>query len=460
MLFSSVTFLYYFLPILLITYYITSKKYRNTVLLLFSMFFYFYGESKFIMILILSAFLNYISAMLMNKSDKYKRFIFIITIILNLMNLAYFKYTNFFIDNLNTIFNTNISYLKIIMPIGVSFYTFQALGYIIDVYRNDIKPSNNYFDFLMYISLFPQLIAGPIVRYQDVEKDINSRTESIEKFSEGIKRFSIGLAKKVIIANNIGELSALLGFLTNKTIISEWLKTISFTLQIYFDFSGYSDMAIGLGLMFGFTFLENFKYPLTAQSITDFWRKWHISLSTFFRDYVYIPLGGSRVGKKRHLINILIVWSLTGFWHGAAYNFIIWGFYFGILLIIEKEFLLKYLNKTIFLKHIYTIFFVLIGFLIFNSDSLNEVIINFKNIFGQNNLAFINNETIYYLRSYLVLIITAIVASTPLLASILSKFKTYKLFNTIESLYYPLLILISTAYLIDSSFNPFLYFRF
>lgn len=460
MLFSSIIFLYYFLPLLLIVYYISKKEYRNTVLLIFSLFFYFYGESKLTIILILISLINFLSAKSMLKHERFKKSILVFTVIVNLLNLGYFKYSNFFIDNLNTIFNLDIKFINVIMPIGISFYTFQALGYVIDVYRNDVEASNNYFDFLMYISLFPQLIAGPIVRYKDVENEIRNREESYSKFSEGIKRFSIGLAKKVVIANNIGELAKIVNDLSDKTIISEWLKTISFTLQIYFDFSGYSDMAIGLGLFFGFRFLENFNYPFISKSITEFYRRWHISLSTFFRDYVYIPLGGSRVSKAKHYRNILIVWALTGFWHGAAYNFIIWGLYFGILLIIEKEFLLKILDKSKILGHMYTIFIILIGFLIFNSTSLNDVIINLRNIFGLNNLALISSETIYYLRSYFILIVVSIVASTPVAKNIISKLKYKAIFGYVESFYYPLLIIICSAYLIDSSFNPFLYFRF
>ena len=460
MLFSSITFLYYFLPILLIIYLLVPKKIKNIVLLLFSLLFYFYGEPKYIIILLLSCIINFIIGLLIEKYPKRSKLILIIGLIYNIGQLLYFKYTDFFILNINSIFKTNINLLRVIMPIGISFFTFQTLSYIVDVYRKDVKASKNIFDFMTYVSLFPQLVAGPIVRYKTVEEELKNRATTYKSFGDGVKTFIIGLSKKVIIANVIGELcSALIGMQT-QSIVSSWISAISFTLQIYFDFSGYSDMAIGLGLMFGFHFLENFNYPLISDSITNFWRRWHISLSSFFRDYVYIPLGGNRVNKLKWFRNIFVVWFLTGFWHGAAWNFIIWGLYFAILLILEKLVLGKYLEKTKVFKYIYTIFLVVISFVIFNSNSLNEVIISLKNMFGFNNLKFINSETIYHVRNYLVILIIAIISATPLLKNIFNKLKSNKVIDSLEIIYYFILLITITAFLIDSSFNPFLYFRF
>ena len=459
MIFSSITFIYYFLPILLIIYFIMPSKYKNLVLLFFSLLFYFLGEPKYIIILILSCIINYYLSKLIEKS-KHKKIYLIIALIYNIGQLLIFKYTDFFISNINSIFKLNISYLYLIMPIGISFFTFQAISYMVDVYNKKHKSANNLITFMTYLCLFPQLIAGPIVRYSTVEKELKQRTHSYDKIGEGIKRFIIGLSKKVLLANVLGEFSK---SIISETVLSSWLKPISFTLQIYFDFSGYSDMAIGLGLIFGFKFLENFNYPLIANSITDFWRRWHISLSSWFRDYVYIPLGGNRVSKIKWIRNIFIVWFLTGFWHGDSWNFIIWGLYFGILLVIEKLFLGKYLEKTKVLKYIYTSIIVIISFMIFNSTSVSEIFINLKNMFMLNNLKFINRETIYYLRNYLFIFIISIISATPLLKNIvnkLSKTKLSKALNVLEVIVLISLLTLSTAFLIDESFNPFLYFRF
>ena len=460
MLFSSITFLYYFLPLLLIIYFITPKKFKNIVLLFFSLLFYFYGEPKHIIILLLSCFINYISGLLIEKHRNYSKFILILTIVYNVGQLLYFKYTDFFIKNINTLFNSNISLLRVIMPIGISFFTFQTLSYVIDVYKKDVKASHNFLDFATYVSLFPQLVAGPIVRYKTVVDELKDRKTDYDSFGNGVKRFIIGLAKKILIANVLGELSSSLIGMQNITIVSSWINAVAFTLQIYFDFSGYSDMAIGLGLMFGFHFLENFNYPLIAKSITDFWRRWHISLSTFFRDYVYIPLGGNRVSKLKWIRNIFIVWFLTGFWHGAEWNFIIWGLYFAILLLLEKIVWGKLVDKTKIFKYVYTLFFVIISFVIFNSNSLNEVIVNLKNMYFINNLKFINAETIYHIRNYIVVLIISIIAATPLIKTILNKMRSNIIKDILEVLYYIVLLIIITSFLIDSSFNPFLYFRF
>ena len=459
MIFSSILFIYYFLPILLIVYFIIPSKYKNLTLLLFSLIFYFLGEPKYIIVLLLSCIINYFLSKQIEK-EKYSKLYLIISLIYNISQLLVFKYTDFFISNINSIFNTNIPLIHIIMPIGISFFTFQIIGYIVDVYNKKHKSAKNIINFMTYVCLFPQLVAGPIVRYIDVENEMENRTHSYENFANGIKRFIIGLSKKVLLANVLGEFSK---SLLTETILSSWLKPISYTLQIYFDFSGYSDMAIGLGLMFGFHFLENFNYPLIASSITDFWRRWHISLSSWFRDYVYIPLGGNRVSKLKWIRNLFIVWFLTGFWHGASWNFIIWGLYFGLILVIEKLFTGKYIEKTKIFKYLYSLIIIVISFLIFNSNNTNEIFISLKNMFGLNNISFSNQETIYYFKSYFILLIISIISATPLIKTFIlklqkTKFKT--IIDILEPIVYIGLLILSTAFLIDESFNPFLYFRF
>ena len=458
MLFSSITFLYYFLPIFLIVYYITPTKYRNIPVLIFSLLFYFLGEPKYIIILLLSCIINYLLGKQIEK-NRPKRYL-IIALIYNIGQLLIFKYTDFFINNINILFNANIPYTYIAMPIGISFFTFQALGYIIDIYLKKHKSASNIIEFMTYISLFPQLIAGPIVRYIDVKKELTDRETNYDKFGNGVRRFVIGLSKKVLIANVLGEF---VRNLTEITVLSSWLKPIGYTLQIYFDFSGYSDMAIGMGLMIGFKFLENFNYPLIASSVTDFWRRWHISLSSWFRDYIYIPLGGNRVSNLKWIRNILIVWFLTGFWHGASWNFILWGLYFGIILIIEKKFLKKYLDKTKIIKYIYTSLIVIISFLIFNSTSLDMIITKLRNMFIINKIPLVGAESIYYLKNNLVLLIISLIGATPLVKNIISKLqetKLKKVISVLEPITYIILLVLSTSFLIDESFNPFLYFRF
>ena len=459
MLFSSITFIYYFLPLLLICYFLAPKKFRNLVLLIFSLIFYFLGEPKYIVVIILSCLMNYYFSKLIDKKI-HPKLILILAIIYNVGQLYVFKYTDFTIENINNLFNLNIEYLRIIMPIGISFYTFQTMSYVIDVYNKKHPVAKNLLEFMTYVCLFPQLIAGPIVRYSDVRDALTNRTESFEKFSEGIKRFVIGLSKKVLLANVLGEL---VNNLVQKTVLSSWTKSIAYTLQIYFDFSGYSDMAIGLGLMFGFKFLENFNYPLIASSITDFWRRWHISLSSWFKDYVYIPLGGNRKGKIKWLRNLLIVWMLTGFWHGASWNFIIWGLYFGIILIIEKILLKKHLEKTKVIKYIYTSVIVIISFMIFNSLTTNEILNNIKDMFFISDIPFCNQETLYYFKNSMVLLIISVIGATPLIRNLINKIKQTKLnmvVNILEPVVYLILLTLTTAFLIDASFNPFLYFRF
>lgn len=465
MVFSSITFLYYFLPITLILYLLVPKNKKNSILLLASLLFYFYGEPRYIIILLFSCIFNYYFAKTLEKAkDQNRKKFLIINLIINFGILFYFKYFNFFLDNINIIFNTKINLINIIMPIGISFFTFQATSYVIDIYNKKIKSANNIFTFATYLSLFPQLIAGPIVRYETIENELNTRKLDFDIFATGVKRFTIGLSKKVLLANVLGELTKNLIGMSTQTVISYWLQAISNMLQIYFDFSGYSDMAIGLGLMFGFHFLENFNYPFIANSITDFWRRWHISLSSWFRDYIYIPLGGSRVSNIKKYRNILIVWLTTGLWHGASWNFIIWGLYFAILLIIEKGFLLKVIHKYKVLSHIYTLFLVMISFIIFNITSPIEIISFLKNMFGFNNIDYLNIETIYYLKNYLGVLIIAILMSTPLIKIIKKQIVKNKIMdkiiNIMEPIIYILLLIIITAYIVDESFNPFLYFRF
>lgn len=465
MLFSSISFLYYFLPCVLIIYFCTPKKFKNIILLLSSLLFYFYGEPVYILVMIGSIISGYIHGLLINKYKKYKKIFLITSITISLGLLILFKYSNFIIDNINSIFNAKIALLNLALPIGISFYTFQILSYVIDVYNEKVAVQKSIIKLATYVSLFPQLIAGPIVRYSDIEKELSNRTHSFENMALGIRRFVIGLAKKILIANQLGEISNIFLQTDETSVIFYWMYGIAFCLQIYFDFSAYSDMAIGLGKMFGFHFLENFNYPYISKSITEFWRRWHISLSTWFRDYVYIPLGGNRVGKLKLLRNIFVVWCLTGIWHGANWTFIIWGLMFGILLIIEKIFLLKALDKIpkIF-RHIYVLFVVMISFIIFNATDIRQAIYQIKGLFGVNGETIINSYTLYYLKSYLVIFIIAIIGSTPLLKNIIEKLKQQSKINKIINLFEPIaimaLLLVSTAYLVDNSYNPFLYFRF
>lgn len=453
MLFSSITFIYYFLPLLILLYFIF-KKHRNNLLLIFSLFFYFYGEPKFILVLLTSIVINYYFGKWIYKSPK-KKILLIIVLILNLGMLFYFKYLNFIIDCINDILKLNINILNISLPLGISFFTFQGISYVIDVYLNKIKPAKNVFEFGTYLSLFPQLVAGPIVRYETVSEELKKRKMTFKTFSDGIKRFIIGLSKKVILANRLGEIVTIFSGLIEETIISNWLVGISYSMQLYFDFSGYSDMAIGLGLMFGFKFLENFNYPFIATSITDFWRRWHISLSSFFKDYVYIPLGGNRVSKRRWILNLFIVWFLTGLWHGASYNFILWGLYFFLILLLEKLFLYKFLKNKI-VSHLYTLILLVISFVIFKENNISELLITLKSMFGFNNLKLINIETIYYLKNFSIFLIISIILSTPIIKLLKQKVNM----PILEYILCSVLLLIVTSYLVSSSSNPFLYFRF
>lgn len=460
MVFSSITFLFYFLPIVLALYYLVSNKFKNLILLISSFIFYFYGEPKYVLLMAFSIISTYICGILVDKyrGTKTSKLFLILEIIISIGLLIYFKYADFIIKNINLWLSQKIDLINVLLPIGISFYTFQMISYVVDIYRGEVKVQKDILKLATYVSLFPQLIAGPIVRYSTIEKQLENRKYSINKFSLGVRRFVIGLGKKVLIANVIGTLVNTFLISEDKSILFYWLYAIGVMLQIYFDFSGYSDMAIGLGKMFGFDFLENFNYPYIATSITDFWRRWHISLSSWFRDYVYIPLGGNRVSKIKWIRNIMVVWILTGLWHGAEWNFIIWGIYFGILLIIEKLFLLKKTEKIPkFLKVIYTLFLVMISFIIFNG---NEIIENIKGLFGIGNISFISKESIYYLKSYFIVILIGIIGATPIMKNIVKKEKIKKITNILEPIYLFSILLLSTSYIIDGSFNPFLYFRF
>ncbi len=458
MVFSGITFLYYFLPIMLFIYFISKTKYKNIILLIGSLLFYFYGEPKYIIILLLSGIINYfIGKKLVSKN---KKIYLILGLTLNLGLLFYFKYFNFLLENINNIFNSNINYINVIIPLGISFYTFKNISYLIDVYNKKVKPSNNLLNYLVYISLFFCTLEGPIVRYETIEKQLVNRTSTKEMISKGITRFIIGLSKKVLIANVLGGLVNSLTLLETKSVVSYWLKAITDILRLYIDFSGYSDMAIGLGLIFGFTILENFDYPFTSKTMTEFWRKWHISLSSFFKDYVYIPLGGSRVNKLKRLFNIMIVWSLTGLWHGASYNFIIWGLYFGIILLIEKKFFYNLFSKHKFIGTLLTNILVIIGFVFFYNEGLKDALISLKSMFGLNDIDFINLETIYYIKNYIVVLVLGYLISLKVFNKIINKLKNNKIINLMEPLLLIVLLLVSTAFIIDESFNPFLYFRF
>ncbi len=456
--FSSIAFIFYFLPLVLICYYLSPYRLKNLVLFIFSLLFYAWGEPLYIFIMIFSIFSDYIHAIIIdnNRGNIKSKIALISSIIINLSLLAFFKYSDFLISIYNNISNNNVPLLNIILPIGISFYTFQTMSYSIDVYRNEAPVQKNIISLASYVTLFPQLVAGPIVRYSDIANDLNSRTHNFDKLYDGICRFIIGLSKKVILANNLGVIwfSIKSSNYNNLSISTAWLGIICFTLQIYFDFSGYSDMAIGLGKMFGFSFLENFNYPYISKSITEFWRRWHISLGIWFRDYVYIPLGGNRCAKLRWLFNIIVVWFLTGLWHGASFNFILWGLYFGFILILEKLFLLKKLKSLPnIISHVYVITLILISFVLFDITSLSDVFKYYKAMFNFNNVLF-DKTFLYYLIPNISLLIIGILASTPIFKNIFSKYTILKFITLILGL------IISTSFLVDSTFNPFLYFRF
>ena len=483
MVFSSIPFLYYFLPIVLCIYFIVPSKLKNIVLLLSSLFFYYWGEKVYTIVMIVMALSGYVHGLFIDKyrGTKKSKIALISSIIVGLSGLLVFKYADFAITNVNSIFGSNIGLLNLVLPIGISFYTFQILSYTIDLYNGKAELQKNPLNFMTYVVLFPQLIAGPIVRYVDVQRELNSRKHSLEMISYGAMRFVIGLSKKVLIADRMSEFcnvfrnqSQAVAFNSSieVSVLFVWLYAIAYGLFIFFDFSGYSDMAIGLGKIFGFNFLENFNYPYISKSITEFWRRWHISLGSWFRDYIYIPLGGNRVAKWKWFRNIFVVWALTGFWHGAKWAFIAWGLMFGILLMIEKLFLGKWLEKlpSIF-SRIYVIFFILISWIIFDAGmgagitgNLTIAFERIKMMLGFGNIPFITADTIYYLRSYLVMFIIAIIASTPLVKILVNKIKENnigrKIINVLTPITCGVLLIVVTAFLVDGSFSPFIYFSF
>lgn len=458
MIFSSIYFIYYFLIIFLILYFITPKKFKNYTLLLGSLFFYFYGDSKYIVLLLISSLVNYILGRLISKKNK--KLFLIIGLIFNFGLLFYFKYFNFFLSNINSLFKTNINLFSIVLPLGISFYTFKNASYLIDVYKNRVNSEKNFINYFTYIAMFPSLIQGPIVRYKDI--DLKDKKISFDNFAMGVERFIIGLSKKVILADTLAKLVTSLTNMEVQTVVSLWVKATSDIVKLYLDFSGYTDMAIGLGLMIGIKIMENFDYPLSTYSITSFWRKWHISLSSWFKDYIYIPLGGNRKGKFRKYFNIFVVWFLTGLWHGASWNFILWGLYFGTILVIEKRFFLKFFEKHKIIGNMVTNILVVIGFVFFYNEK--NILDIFIKMFTGRGISFTNVSTNYYLLNYLVLLIISFIACTPLLKNIINKCKKNKNLNIVISIVEPIvligLLVLSTAFIVDASSNSFLYFRF
>ncbi len=468
MLFSGIPFLYYFLPVVLLLYFIAPKCLKNTVLLIASLFFYAWGEPKIVLIMIASILVGYVSGLLIEafRRQKTAKIVMILFVLLQVGCLVYYKYMDFFIENFNKVFGTEVPLLKIALPVGISFYTFQILSYTVDIYRGE-KAQKNPINLATYIAMFPQLIAGPIVRYKDIAPELTvagGRRVTTEELAQGIRRFVIGLAKKVLLANQLGELCDIFRMSQDKSVLFYWIYAIAFALHVYFDFSGYSDMAIGLGRLFGFHFMENFNYPFVSGSVTEFWRRWHISLGSWFRDYVYIPLRGNRVLKSRSFMNIFIVWMLTGFWHGAAWNFIIWGLFFAVLLVFEKLCFLKVIEKRKVLGHIYVILAVLISFVIFNGTDMREAGQDIAGMFGFAGVPLVSAETLYYLRSYGVVLLLSLIGATPIiklwLHKLMEKRTVQNIMMVAEPLLLLLLMLVMTAYLVDGSFNPFLYFRF
>lgn len=465
MLFSSISFLYYFLPLTLGLYFVVPGRLKNSVLLLASLVFYGWGEPKYVWLMILSIMLGYGFGLLVEKyrSKRAGKMLCALSIGVSLSFLLYFKYANFFIRNFHAATGMEIPFLRLSLPIGISFYTFQIISYTADVYRGEMAQKNPV-RLAAYIAMFPQLIAGPIIRYRDIAKQLAGREHSWCGAAYGIRRFVLGLAKKILIANQLGELCDIFRMSGEKSVLFYWMYAVAFGLHIYFDFSGYSDMAIGLGRLFGFRFPENFNYPYISASITEFWRRWHISLGTWFRDYVYIPMGGNRKGRGRQLINILVVWMLTGFWHGAEWNFVLWGIFFALLLTAEKLWILKELEKSRILSHIYTLFFVMISFVIFNAGNIGQAFSDIAGLFGAGGIPLVSDEAIYYLRSFGAVYLAGGIGATPAgrgLAKKVSKNPAGgRILNLMEPVGLIVLLLVMTAYLVDGSFNPFLYFRF
>lgn len=466
MLFSSIPFLYYFLPVVLILYFIAPKKLKNSVLLLTSLVFYGWGEPKYVVLMIASILIGYVSGLLIEafSQKKLSKLFLWLSVGINIGFLAYFKYADFFIENFNAATGLSIPLLRIALPIGISFYTFQILSYAVDVYRKDVPAQKNIINLAAYVTMFPQLIAGPIVRYSHIAKELENRNINVENFAKGMRRFILGLGKKILIANTLGELCDIFKQSDDKSVLFYWLYAVAFMLHVYFDFSGYSDMAIGLGKIFGFNFWENFNYPFISRSATEFWRRWHMSLGTWFRDYVYIPMGGNRVPKPKWFFNIFVVWFLTGFWHGADWTFIVWGLYFAIFLISEKLLYLKYLEKSKVFSRVYLLVVVGISFVIFNATDMKEAVSYIGGMFGVGGVPLVSTEFFYYLKSFGVTICIGLIGCTPIVKRAVEKIKEKviggKIIAVIEPIVLVALLIVMTAYLVDGSFNPFLYFRF
>ena len=457
MLFSSIPFLYYFLPAALLLYALSPGRLKNTVILLTSLVFYAWGEPRLVFLMLLTVFGGYVCALLTERFPTHKRLFLLLALTLSLGFLTYYKYVDFFIANFNTLTGLSVPLLRVALPIGISFYTFQIVSYNIDVYRGAVSARRSFIDLAAYIAFFPQLIAGPIVRYSDIAGQLSHRTHSFDKAAEGMRRFILGLSKKILLANSLGELCDVFRSSGEQSVLFCWLYGIAFALHIYFDFSGYSDMAIGLAKICGFDFTENFNYPYISRSVTEFWRRWHISLGSWFRDYVYIPLGGSRVGRLRMFGNILLVWMLTGFWHGAAWNFILWGLLFAVLLLIEKLWLLPYLQRSRVLGRVYVLFAVMVSFILFDAASVSDAFVCIGGLFGIGGLPLITKEAVYYLQSFGVILCLAIIGATPLPGILVSRLR---IVHYAEPVVLVALLVLCTAYLVDGSFNPFLYFRF
>ena len=462
MIFSSIPFLYYFLPCVLLVYYLMPKAGRNGVLLLFSLLFYAWGEPRYLFVMLAATVLGYGFGLAMERFPKAKKGLLIASVASSLSFLLCFKYADFFLENLGALTGRPIALLKLSLPVGISFYTFQILSYTIDVYRGQAAAQKNLIDLACYVTFFPQLIAGPIVRYTDIARQLRCRAHNLTGIRKGTRRFLIGLGKKVLLANLLGEICAAWRQTTDASVLFAWLYAVSFTLHIYFDFSGYSDMAIGLGRLFGFRFPENFQYPYISRSITEFWRRWHISLGTWFRDYVYIPLGGNRKGKPRQFLNIFIVWMLTGFWHGAAWNFLFWGLWFAVLLIIEKTFLLRHLEKSRVLGRFYVLLAVIFSFVLFDASGLSAALVCITQLLGLGGLPLSSPQAAYLLGSNALLLTAAMVGATPapkIAAQVIAR-RWPRAASLLEPVMLVLLLLLCTAFLVDGSYNPFLYFRF
>ena len=460
MVFSAIPFLYYFLPAVVALYLIAPKCLKNAVLLLSSLVFYAWGEPRLVTLMVVTIILFYGCGLCIEraKTGLWKKIWLGLSVAVGLGFLGFFKYADFFLDTFNSLTGLSLPLLKIALPVGISFYTFQCVSYAIDVYRGTVPAQRNPVNFGAYVAMFPQLIAGPIVRYADIAKQLQRRAHSWEKISTGLRRFIVGLGKKVILADGFAGLIAIFRASAEQSVVFYWMYAIGFALNIYFDFSGYSDMAIGLGKLFGFDFMENFNYPYISKSVTEFWRRWHMSLGSWFRDYVYIPMGGNRVSRGRWVFNILTVWMLTGLWHGAAWNFVAWGLVFAVLLLAEKWLPLQKLPAV--LRHSYVLLAVVLSFVLFNAESFTQAGQDIAAIFGFGKLSFVTGQTLYYLRSYAVLFAFGIVGATPLVKKVCTRLEQYKITAIVEPLVLTLILLICTGYLVDGSFSPFLYFRF